>query len=326
MNPLISVIMPVYNAEKYLFEALESIRMQTLSNYECIVINDGSKDKSLEIINQFILKDKRFILINQKNMGVGKALNAGIAIAKGKYTARMDSDDISHPTRFKKQFDFLENYSEKNIILGTNYYIIDEKNNKIKKSHRFFSEVINKSNLLLARVPVAHPTIMARTELFTKYNYSDTKAEDLELWIRLIDHVKFVNLKERLLNYRSHDSQVTKTKDFKSYTMSEGLEMTLSLYSKFNISFQKKQLAHLIYFKDKKIKLNSLALGLNPLIQTFKELNTKSNLSERGVFILLYIRNISLTQRLNKSKTFMLVAHVSIKSFKFIFSKHPMDK
>jgi glycosyltransferase involved in cell wall biosynthesis len=105
--PQISVIMPVYNAELYLYEAIESILQQSFGNFELLLINDGSTDSSLQIIQQ--IKDNRIrILNNDYNMGLIYSLNWGIAEARGKYIARMDADDICLPDRFKKQFEYME--------------------------------------------------------------------------------------------------------------------------------------------------------------------------------------------------------------------------
>ena len=107
-SPLISVLMPVYNSEKYVAEAIESILCQTYKDFEFIIINDASTDSSLKIIAKYAKQDKRIKLINnKKNVKISASLNKGLSIAKGKYIARMDSDDISLPSRFELQTKFL---------------------------------------------------------------------------------------------------------------------------------------------------------------------------------------------------------------------------
>jgi len=125
-NPLISVVMSVYNGEAFLEEAINSVLNQSLTNFEFIIINDGSTDSSLKIIKSFT--DSRIKIINQKNLGLSKALNKGIKEANGKFIARMDSDDISLPLRFEKQIDFL-NKNPNCVLVGTNAHIIDLKGN-----------------------------------------------------------------------------------------------------------------------------------------------------------------------------------------------------
>jgi len=118
MDVKVSIVMSVYNAQKYLDEAIESILNQTYSNFEFIIINDGSTDKSLEIIENYAKKDSRIIVINRENKGLIYSLNEGIRKANGKYIARMDADDISLPQRLEKQVEFME--KNKNIgICGT---------------------------------------------------------------------------------------------------------------------------------------------------------------------------------------------------------------
>lgn len=108
--PQISVIMSVYNGEKYLREAIDSILNQTFTHFEFIIVNDGSTDKSLNIIKSY--NGSRIILVQQENKGLAAALNEGIKIAKGKYIAMMDADDISLPTRLEKQIQFMEAHPE----------------------------------------------------------------------------------------------------------------------------------------------------------------------------------------------------------------------
>src|SRR5688500_15226048 len=125
-KPAISVVMSAYNSDKYIAKAIESILNQTFKDFEFIIINDGSKDESLKIIKRYGKKDKRIVLIdNKKNLGLIKSLNKGLKIAKGKYIARMDSDDIAMPQRFKIQLDYLD--KNRNIFLvGTSFEQIDK--------------------------------------------------------------------------------------------------------------------------------------------------------------------------------------------------------
>jgi glycosyltransferase involved in cell wall biosynthesis len=208
---LISVILPVYNAQEYLAEAIESILAQTYQNFEFIIINDGSSDNSLNIIKSF--NDDRIHLIDRKNMGLVYSLNEALSIANGKYIARMDADDISLPDRFEKQLFLMEN----NLldICGSHYLLIDA-NNKINGlnltplSHDFcFLSLISK-------VPFAHPSVMIRKDFLLKYNflYGSSKykiAEDLDLWIRMYNAgAKFANLNEIVFKYRIIENSLSK--------------------------------------------------------------------------------------------------------------------
>lgn len=212
-NILISVILPVYNAQLYLEEAIESILNQTYKNFELIVINDGSNDSSLNIINEFMMKDNRIILIDRENKGLVYTLNEAINLSKGKYIARMDADDISLPNRFEKQIELLEN--TKIDICGCHYLLVDEENNinglnLIPTSHEmcFLS--------LASKVPFAHPSVMIRKEFLVKnnlkYGQSDYKiAEDLDLWIRMYKNgANFGNVNDILFKYRVLDNSLSK--------------------------------------------------------------------------------------------------------------------
>ena len=127
-NILISVVMSVYNGEKYLVDSVDSILNQTLFDYEVIIVNDGSTDSSLKIIKEYQKKDKRLKLINnERNIGLTKSLNKGIGISKGKYIARQDADDISLKNRLRVQYEFLELHPEC-VAVGSNARIVDMHN------------------------------------------------------------------------------------------------------------------------------------------------------------------------------------------------------
>ncbi|HOV13573.1 MAG TPA: glycosyltransferase [Spirochaetota bacterium] len=201
-QPLISVILPVYNGSLYLKEAIDSILKQTFTDFEFIIINDGSKDNSEEIIKSY--KDYRIIYISQQNRGLAATLNIGIKLSKGKYIARMDQDDISLPVRFEKQIDFLE----KNInydLVGTWAKIFPDKTNK--RFHKHPTDNIKLKYFLLFNNPFVHSSVMIRKSVFDKVGfYSEDKGrqppEDYELWSR-IARVSFIaNIPEVLLFYR----------------------------------------------------------------------------------------------------------------------------
>src|SRR3989339_623001 len=151
MKPKISVIMSAYNAEKYLAEAIESILAQTFKNFEFIIIDDGSKDDTLRIINEYARKDRRIkVYHNKKNIGcVGfiRNLNKGIKLAKGKYLARMDADDISLPDRFRIQHDFLEK-NQDTFLIGTGVIDIYANGEEFKKTKGISGNEILKKKLL----------------------------------------------------------------------------------------------------------------------------------------------------------------------------------
>lgn len=200
--PLISVIMPVYNAGYYLESAISSILNQTLKNFEFLIFNDGSTDNSLEIIQSF--QDERIKIYHyEENRGYVEHLNSGIKLSKGKYIARMDADDISYPGRLMQQYNFLE----QNINVG----LVSSDIRLINKADEIYGDLFYDKNLpvewlLLWQNPIAHPTVCVRRDLLNKtqlqYESSKMPAEDYNLWTKLIQHTKFKILDTPVLKYR----------------------------------------------------------------------------------------------------------------------------
>lgn len=206
--PKISVIMPAYNAEKYIKEAIDSILMQTFADFEFIIIDDGSTDRTAEIVNSYSDSRIRFCP-NERNMGVAATLNRGLGLAYGEYIARMDADDISMQERFSKQADYLDAHPDVTVcgtaielfrdgaIIGTHFYSI--KPEKIKED-LFFS------------CGIAHPSVMMRRTSILElggYDPAFNGMEDYELWCRVAENSKIAVLPELLLRYRIHGGQVT---------------------------------------------------------------------------------------------------------------------
>jgi glycosyltransferase involved in cell wall biosynthesis len=207
-SPLVSVVMSVYNGQAYLHEAIRSILNQTFINFEFIIINDGSSDNSLSIINSY--KDKRIICIdNFDNMGLIYSLNKGIEIAKGKYIARMDADDISLPNRLMEQVHFLEN-NEKVGVLGCNYIQFNENSETEYLAIQDQEEIMSK---MIFNASVIHPSLLIRKSVLEDqliiFNPLYKHAEDYELWSRLLFATTFSNVNKTLFKYRLHQGQVT---------------------------------------------------------------------------------------------------------------------
>ena len=211
-NPVISIIMPVLNGEKYLAEAIGSILNQTFTDFEFIIINDGSTDGTEGIIKSF--DDQRIVYIdNGKNLGLAASFNIGIDAAKSKYIARMDADDISLPERFAEQFSFMERKPHVGII-GSSIILINEKGEKITIHKRPGRHLEIKYSSLFS-TPMYHPTVMGRAEVFKSYHYQETfsNSEDYELWSKLLFNtdIKFVNITDPLLKYRIYPQSFTQT-------------------------------------------------------------------------------------------------------------------
>ena len=203
--PLVSVMLPVYNAECYVAEAIESILNQTYNNFEFIIVNDGSSDRSEEVI--LSISDERIRYYrNEVNLGLIGTLNKSISLSSGKYLARMDNDDICLPERLAKQVAFLESHPEVGV-LGTAFYNID-------KAGEIFSETAfpSQHNLLCWSLcffsPLAHPTVMMRRELVQSeggYKAGIVHCEDYDFWYRLSSKTKLSNLPDVLFKLRKHE-------------------------------------------------------------------------------------------------------------------------
>ena len=211
-NKLVSVVMPVFNSEKFVKEAIESILNQTHTLFELIIVNDGSTDRTDLIIREY--KDPRIKHVNNSiNKGVVSTLNEGLLLSKGKYIARMDADDIALPTRLAKQVDFLENHPEVKLC-GTRATAIDESGKQIVKLNRPLDhEKIKVFNLF--RNAFIHPSIMADAELLKTIGFAEDYkyAEDYYAFSQFTMHYKVANLKERLLLYRLHNESITSKKN-----------------------------------------------------------------------------------------------------------------
>lgn len=204
----ISVLMPVYNGERYLREAIESILSQSLTDFEFLIINDGSTDNSIDIINSY--SDHRIRLVqNETNLGLIATLNKGINLAQGEYIARMDCDDISLSERLEKQYRFMECHPDIGIC-GTWLRSIGDNSGLVC---RFPTDPEQFRAELLFDSIIGHPSVMLRKSIIEQFNlyYDPTycHAEDYDLWSRAVMHCKICSIPEMLVLYRYHSAQVS---------------------------------------------------------------------------------------------------------------------
>lgn len=202
----LTVVLPVYNAEKYVAEAITSILKQTYTQFEFLIINDGSTDKSLQVIQNTIGNDPRVKLVSRENKGLSFTLNEAAQIASGDYYARMDADDIALPNRLEKQIKFIEKH--KVDICGTWHQLFGAQTNVI-----VFPETEDDIRCgLLFNSPFSHPTVILKTELIKKLGYRTefNGAEDYDLWERALRAgYRAYNIPEVLYFYRIHPEQVS---------------------------------------------------------------------------------------------------------------------
>ena len=206
--PNISVIMPAYNAENYISDAIESILDQSYSDFEFIIINDGSTDKTLDIIRKYQTEDSRIVVISRENKGLPSSLNEGLNISRGAYIARMDADDISHKFRLERQLGFIE--KEHIQLCGCHYDRIDEFN-KLKNITKVPITYDDIAISLAYSVPFAHGSILVHKKCIMKFMYKDLPLEDYDLWIRMfLEGISFGNVNESLYKLRDTSSSYTK--------------------------------------------------------------------------------------------------------------------
>ena len=211
-NPQVSILMPVHNTAPYLREAMDSMLSQTFTDFELIVLDDCSPDNAEEILDTY--DDARIVRYKgEKNVGLSNVLNVGVEMARGKYIARMDSDDISLPNRLKVQVDFLEKHPDIDLVsvamqlFGAEEEVwVRERNpEKVKVNALFYS-------------PVLHASSVWRKGSFERnglrFRQEMVPAEDYDLWTRaLVKGLKLVNLPDVLYRYRMHPTQATTQKD-----------------------------------------------------------------------------------------------------------------
>jgi glycosyltransferase involved in cell wall biosynthesis len=202
VNPILSVILPVYNAEKYVAKAIESILNQTFGDFELIIADDGSKDGSSGIVNTYARQDDRIIIShNEINQGKVKTVNRIFEICRGKYVTVHDADDWSEPSRFEAQLKELES-NPKVGFCGTNYMIIGR--NVTQRSNLLFDPELIKKEILL-KSQFHGPTIIFRKNLIESRNvyrvFFDGYGEDYDLCLRLIEKLDGTNLKGYLYHY-----------------------------------------------------------------------------------------------------------------------------
>jgi glycosyltransferase involved in cell wall biosynthesis len=210
--PTISVIMPVFNARRYLTSAIQSILDQTFADFELILVDDGSTDGSARVLKRFARRDPRIILLQQPNRGPCAAANAGLAIARGEFYARMDHDDIALPERFEKQVTFLRAHREC-VAVGTQVLMIDRHDLPLKiMSAPLDHDSIERQYRVW---PMFHPSLMARMNAMRAvgcYREKYSNVEDLDLFLRLAEVGRLANLPLVLMKYRQHLSSMCYTR------------------------------------------------------------------------------------------------------------------
>ena len=207
-NPYVSVLLPVYNSARVILDALQSLENQTVRDFEAVVVNDGSTDGTLELLQAAALRWRWLRVVSQENGGVAMALNRAFGESRGELLARMDADDRAHPERLARQVSFLDAHPEIGV-LGTAI----SRFGAARGIWRLPQDDASLRAALLFETPFAHPTVMMRRSVWAAegegYREDFRAAQDIDLWERLAPQARFANLPDVLLEYRVHPGQVT---------------------------------------------------------------------------------------------------------------------
>ncbi len=206
-TPTVSVIMPAYNATRYVEQAIRSILAQTLGDFEFIITDDGSTDDTLAILNRFAAEDPRVVVISRPNTGIVGALNDALAKSRGQLIARMDADDVAMPERLARQVEYLRAHPEC-VVVGTFVETIDPYGSVLDRLvHETEHEPIDQELMTGRGFAMVHPTIMTRAAALRSvggYRKQWQHSEDLDLFLRLAEIGRLHNIPEYLLQYRMH--------------------------------------------------------------------------------------------------------------------------
>lgn len=210
--PAISVVMSVYNGARFLPQAIESILQQSWSDFEFVIVNDGSTDETWSILESYCSQDSRIRLTDQENRGLTASLNRGCSLSQGKFIARMDADDVAMPRRLEWQMDFMATHPDVGVLGGA-FELIDGAGKNLGVSWLPLEDREIR-RMLLDSTAFLHPSVlMSHSALARVGGYREVKyAEDYDLWLRLAEQTKLANLQEVIHQYRVHPDQVSVSK------------------------------------------------------------------------------------------------------------------
>lgn len=277
MQPLVSVILPVFNTEKYVAESIQSILDQTFTNFELIIINDGSTDNTASVVKKF--NDQRIVYVeNSENKGLIFSLNRGIDVARSDIIARMDADDVAVGSRLKKQYEFLLSHPEYGMVSSL-VRLIDEEGNKMEvwKDARHEEDIFYKLHFVNV---LYHSTVMFRRKLVQNLGGYDKEAlhmEDYDLWLKLSKKTKIFQLDEILIFLRmTHDGICHKYKKIQHNNVVKTVEEELKKST--GKTYSDKQIS--AYICNRSLGFD-FKLLLNDLMEINKSiLNSESNVIE----------------------------------------------
>ncbi len=233
MDVSLSVILPVYNAEPYIADAIKSVLQQRFKDFELLIINDGSTDKSLQIIQKYAKQDTRIRIISRENKGLVASLNEGISLASANLIARQDADDLSIKDRFSMQIKFLQDHPAY-VVVGSSVKVIDNKGS-VLHNHRVLLDDPELRQELLIRSPFAHGSVVFRKSAAIAaglYRQDYWPAEDYDFWLRLSLEGKLANIDKPLYMYREHETSISVTNESNQIKQAERIRLDAWSYRK----------------------------------------------------------------------------------------------
>ncbi|WP_180271139.1 glycosyltransferase family 2 protein [Fredinandcohnia onubensis] len=336
-SPLVTVFIPVYNSEEYLEEALKSIINQTYQNLEILIVDDGSTDQSVSIINS--INDSRIhVISNDGNKGIPYSRNVGLEHAKGKYMAIMDADDIALPNRIERQVQFMEKNKEIDAI-GTFYELFGGRLTRTFKPKYITSDEIKAQLLFFSQI--GNPTAMIRLGTLKKhkitYNLSYFVAQDYDMWVQISKVGNLHILPEVLLKYRTGHSNITKKsqqeKATKRKKIIDSIHKDILTYYKMDFTDEEMEVYN-DFFNDTSSEVDQHSLLQIPNVvikmidqnkknKLFKEEMLKTIIHD-AVFFTINNHKLSLPTRLNTFSKLNKAINVKAtpKEIGYIIAKH----
>lgn len=275
----VAILMPVYNGEKYLNEAIESILNQTYKEFDFLIINDGSSDRTEEIIKSY--NDKRIIYIeNEKNIGIVKTLNKGLDLIKSKYIVRMDADDISSSKRVEKQVKFMDKNMDISVS-GTSILLFNREGRVWKNKVR--QDPTQVKTQLLFNNALMHPSVIIRKSTLLEGNYKydeeDCSVEDFGLWQKISFTYKLSNIPEVLLKYRVNEVGLTQVaeRDMKRRDLVH-MKIYMQAFDHLGIKISTKDLEALALFLGGRAFVNEI--DINTILEIIKSMKVAAQLKD----------------------------------------------
>lgn len=322
-TPTVSVVTSVYNGEMYLSESIESILQQSYSDFEFIIIDDGSNDRTPEILNSYTTDSRIIILTNPKKLGLSKSFNIGIKNSSGEYIARHDADDISMKNRLTVQKTYLDQHQDVSILASSNIYI-NQLGEIISVANRGADANINHWRLFFSN-PIIHSSTMYRkSQILSLGGYDEnlTHSEDYDLWCRAAKKFSIIQLPDILVKFRKHKNSFTHSnRSIASQSSISISQKHISNYLKREVSLNTVKIIRLKSDKTPNLKGLLTAMNvINELTATFMK-NEKPNLMDsRKIYKLnskLILKIISLSNINKLNKIIFVLKAITIK-YKFL--------